>query len=320
MMTAATPLDLLAVGESMIVLVATDGKPLEFAATFAAYGAGAESNVASYLAQRGHRVGWAGALGADPFGRRLLAEFRAGGIDVADAVVAAGERTGVYFKDPGQSQTVHYYRAGSAASRATVDELAGGVDRTARLHVSGITAAIAPDAPSTLRALVARAKAAGVLVSFDVNHRPSLWTRDVAGPVLADLARMADVVFVGRDEAELLWGTATADDVRALLPAAPQLVVKDSSIGATAFAGDECTFVPAPIVKVVEVVGAGDAFAAGYLSGLIDNEPIERRLRLGHLLAAHVLRSHADNVRIPDRATLAPIVEGRIGDWAPATV
>lgn len=319
-MTASFPLDLLTVGESMVVLVSTDGAPLERAANFAMHGAGAESNVACYLAQRGHRVGWAGALGDDPFGRRLLDEFEGMGVDVDDAVVMTGGRTGIYFKDPGRTPSVHYYRAGSAASHATVDDLTRGLRRASRLHVSGITAALGPEAPATLRALVERARGAGVFVSFDVNHRPRLWSHDQAGPVLAEIARLADIVFVGRDEAQVLWATETADAVRALLPHVPQLVVKDSSIGATAYLGDERTFVSAPQVEVVEFVGAGDAFAAGYLSGLIDEEPVEHRLRLGHLLAAHALGSHADNARIPDRAAIAPIVSGERGAWAGATV
>ncbi|QWB25777.1 PfkB family carbohydrate kinase [Streptomyces koelreuteriae] len=112
--------------------------------------------------------------------------------------------------------------------------------------------------------------------------------------MLRDLARAADLVFVGRDEAEALWGTAHPDDIASLLAPAPLVVVKDAEHGATSYAAGEVTFAPALTVEVVEPVGAGDAFAAGYLSGVLADLDEASRLRLGHRTAATALRSRDD--------------------------
>ena len=219
--------------------------------------------------------------------------------------------TGLYVKDPGNG--VLYYRRGSAAAQlAEPDAEAvslGGVDL---LHVSGITAAISASASSYLTRVMARAREHGVPVSFDVNHRAPLWddldtaagglldpAAASAAPVLLELARSADIVFVGRDEAETLWGTATAADVRALLPDVAELVVKDGDVGATAFVGADEVFEPAMVVEVVEAVGAGDAFAGGYLAGLLSGDAIADRLRAGHERAARTLQTTTDSVPAP---------------------
>ena len=121
-------------------------------------------------------------------------------------------------------------------------------------------------------------------MAFDVNHRAALWAPGAAASALLPLARRADLVFVGLDEAECLWHTATADDVRALLPEPTTLVVKDGDVGATEFrraaGADHRTFVPAIPTEVVEAVGAGDAFAAGYLAALLQGADAAARLRV----------------------------------------
>jgi 2-dehydro-3-deoxygluconokinase len=170
------------------------------------------------------------------------------------------------------------------------------------VHVSGVTAALSASCEQFVDDLFVRAHAHGVRVSFDVNHRPALWPDGGAADVLLDLARRADVCFVGRDEAEAVWGTSTADDVRALLPQVPLLIVKDGAIGATAFSQASRVFVPAPRVEVVEPVGAGDAFAAGALAALLRAPDLEPALAAGHERAALTLRSPHD---LPAREVVA---------------
>ncbi|MCC9198522.1 sugar kinase (plasmid) [Arthrobacter sp. zg-Y820] len=299
-MKSPADVELMAIGESMIVLVADEGVPLEAASRVSLHCAGAESNVAYYLAQLRHRVGWASRVGDDPFGRRLLREFTGVGIDVSEVRVASGERTGVYFKDAPSPGGVYYYRTASAASAMSLDELLPAVHSSPRLHVTGITAALSASSATLLSDLMNAAAGSGVAVSFDVNYRPALWERSEAAPTLARLAKMADTVFVGRDEAEGLWQKDTPDSIRAMLREVPTLIVKDGAVGATAFElGVSSTFVPAPQVAVVEPVGAGDAFAAGYLSAEIRGLGMVERLRLGHLLAAQAIGGHADYAAVP---------------------
>lgn len=284
-------------GETMVLLVPTDGR-LADAATLDVTLAGAESTVAAYLSGLGHRSTWRTRLGDDPWGARITRDLEARGVTV-DAEIDGTRPTAVFFKDPAPGGTrVHYYRAGSAASAMSpafldaTDVPAG----TSVLHTSGINAALGPEPLALCRSIRAFADRHQLLWSFDVNYRPGLWAPEQAAPVLLELARAADLVLVGRDEAETLWGSTP---LRSLIPDA-DLVVKDGSVGATAHLGDEETFVPTPPVEVVEVVGAGDAFAAGYLAGTLDRRPVADRLLLGHRTAALALAVIGD-MAPPDR-------------------
>ncbi|WP_328633155.1 sugar kinase [Streptomyces sp. NBC_00356] len=286
-------------GETMAQVTPADGEGLERSRELRLAVAGAESTVAQYLADLGHEAAWVSRVGDDPFGRRIVAAVASRGVRVDGVLADPTAPTGVYFKDPGPDGTrVHYYRAGSAASRMTPAD-ADRVDLTdvRLLHLTGITPALSDGCAELVDALMKRAADSGTRVSFDVNYRPALWSsREAAADALRALARRADVVLVGRDEAETLWGTATAEDVREHLAPRGILVVKDGDVGATEFTGAGSEFVAAPVVDVVEAVGAGDAFAAGYLSGLLDGSTPAERLALGHRLAGRTLRSIEDYV------------------------
>lgn len=294
------PLDLLCLGETMALVAPARPEPLEEAEDLRLSMGGAESNVACHLAAAGHRAAWCSALGEDALGRRVRRDIAAHGVDVQHVRMDPGAPTGLYLKDPGHG--VLYYRAGSAASRMGPGELERlDLTRVRIVHLSGITLALSASCRELVHAAISAARAAGALVSVDVNHRPALWdSTEEAGREIRAAAREADIVLVGRDEAAVLWGTDTADDVRALFPDAPHLVVKDADVDAVEFAAGERTAVPTPKIEVVEAVGAGDAFAAGWLDGLLSGEDAAGRLVRGHARAAHALSSTQD---IPQPST-----------------
>jgi 2-dehydro-3-deoxygluconokinase len=306
------------VGETMAAMAPQPLGALDAADLLRVEVAGAESNVALYLADHGISASWVSALGDDPFGRLVLRRIASGGVDVSGVRTDAGRPTGLLFKDPGPDATrVHYYRSRSAAAALGPELLADDTVRGARmLHLTGITPALS----ASCRALVEKALSADrpYPVSFDVNHRPALW-RDAAEPaadVLRALADRADIVFVGLDEARDLWGEDLTDaGVRALLPGPGTLVVKDGARAATAFTGGDRHTVPAPAVDVVEPVGAGDAFAAGYLAGLLRGEDPVRALRRGHLTASSALRVTGDRGALPDPETVARLLGTDPGTW-----
>jgi 2-dehydro-3-deoxygluconokinase len=283
----------LTLGETMALVTPEVAEPLETASAFRLEIGGAESNVASHLARAGVAAAWASAVGADVLGRRLLATLEKRGVDTSLVLVDPEAPTGVYFKDPGAG--VLYYRRGSAAARlgpAYADRLP--LTTVPIVHVSGITAALSPSCRALLDAVIDTRRAAGLPVSFDVNHRPALWAPGVAAVELLGLARRCDLVFVGRDEAEALWGTTTAAEVRALLGPGPRLVVKDGEIGAHCYHPQGDVFAPTTPVEVVEAVGAGDAFAAGFLAAELAGESPAAALEQGHRFAAVVLATTAD--------------------------
>ncbi|RUQ05826.1 sugar kinase, partial [Microbacterium sp. HSID17254] len=281
------------VGESMALITPT-GADLASADTASITHAGAEANVAVGVAAAGHRAVWASRLGDDPLGRRLTAELERRRVELWTELDAEAP-TGVMFKDPGvESSAVYYYRRGSAASRMAPGFLSPAQLAGVRIvHTTGITPALSATCLAMVDQLFADARTAGAVVSFDVNDRRALWSPEEAAATLARLADAADIAFVGRDEAERIWGTATAAEIRAHLPHCGLLVVKDGDVGATAFAGDaDPVFVPAPVVDFVEPVGAGE-----------EDEP-SPVLRLRVACGAATARSRRRSTRRARRASL----------------
>ncbi|MDG4534424.1 sugar kinase [Streptomyces sp. AV19] len=300
-------LDVICLGEALIAFRPAEDEGLGDAPSFVRGVGGAESNVACALSRWGHRTGWIGRVGTDGFGTHVLETLAAHGVDTSAARRDPHRSTGLYFRTPGERATtagdpapgraeVAYYRAGSAASALSPDLVDRDTAWAGRvLHLSGITAALSASCLALLRALTAPGSRRP-LVSFDVNYRVGLWRTAPESPdVLMELARRSDIVFVGEDEAEAAWGVRGAGAIRAALPEPAVLVVKQGAAGATVHAGDGLVVSEsAPAVEVVAPVGAGDAFAAGFLSGTLRGLPYAARLRHGHLLAAAALTSPGD--------------------------
>ncbi|MFZ4181346.1 sugar kinase [Streptomyces pseudogriseolus] len=306
---------------------------------------GAESNVACALAAAGHTTRWVSRVGADGFGDHLVEAIGGYGVDVSHVRRDPDRPTGVYFRTAGDraddAHEVAYYRAGSAASAMSPTSVDLDAVRAGRvLHLSGITAALSPDCLALMRELTA-SRPGRPLISFDVNHRPGLWGEAYGPEVLLDLARGADIVFVGEDEAEEAWGlTGGPTVIREALPEPHTLVVKQGAKGAVAFCasrGQSCRWgdggpparakprvgeggrdgtpqspgcdntprpaatAPALNVDVVATTGAGDAFAAGFLSATLRDLPLKTRLRHGHLTAAATLTAPGDLAPPPAR-------------------
>jgi 2-dehydro-3-deoxygluconokinase len=257
---------------------------------------GAEFNVAVHLARLGNAVRFIGAVGDDVLGRRIQARLLREGVDTSALQQHPGERTGAYVKEwTVKGRNVVYLRAGTAASRLAAVPAEDLRDLT-HLHVSGITPALSEECARLLDRLLSQPR--DYTVSFDVNYRDKLWQADEAAPHLARMAGAADLVLVGRDEAEQLWGTATADDVRRLLAEPAELVVKDNEHPAVAWSGGSQVSLAPPPVDVTEPVGAGDAFAAGYIYGRARGYPLRAALAGGHRLARAALEA-ADDLGSP---------------------
>lgn len=312
-----SPPPLLCLGETMVLLTADDG-PLEENSHVGIHVGGAESNVASGLAHLGHDVEWFSRVGDDPFGRIIIDFLRDRGVQLDTVVVDSTRSTGIYLKNREADRSrVFYYRSGSAASAMGPEDLLSlNLERRSLCHVSGITPALSTTADALMQRLIIEREVPGVRVSFDVNYRPALWDTAVAAPRLLELARGADIVVVGRDEAEALWDTPRAEDVRNILPDVPHLVVKDAAIGATHFAADRATFEPALKAEVVDPVGAGDAFAAGFLSGMVRSLGVPRALRLGHLMAGLTLQHVSDLPALPPAKSILSLSDVGPEDWA----
>ncbi len=276
--------DVVTVGESLGLLVAERPGRLPHVRGMRLGFGGAESNVAIGVARLGGRAAWVGRLGADAIGDLIVRELRAEGVSV-HATRDEEAATALMLKErpqPGSSR-ITYYRRGQAGSRLSAADVPSSVIGSARiLHVTGISAGLGPGPLAAAHAAVDHAAAADTVVSFDVNHRAALWqdARD-AIPAYRELAARADVVFAGDDEAELLTGESRPEgQLEALLAlGAAHAVVKLGERGAMyAGASGERERRDAVRVSVVDTVGAGDAFVAGWLSELARGSDAAARL------------------------------------------
>ena len=305
-------LDVVTLGEAMVMLVAGNPGPLEQVDVFHKRTAGAETNVAIGLARLGLKVGWGSRLGPDALGRFLLDSMRAEGIDCSHVVVAPGERTGMMFKErvtDGSDPKVEYHRAGSAASRMCCDDIDRDWLLSARhLHATGVFAAVSADSFQVSRETMRLMREAGKTVSFDTNLRPTLWASTEAMRAgINELAALADWVLPGIEEGYLLTGERTAEGIaRFYLDLGARLViVKLGTEGAYYTDGTQSGVVPAsPVEKVVDTVGAGDGFAVGVISALLEGLSIERAVKRGAWIGARAVQVPGDTEGLPTRTVL----------------
>ena len=320
------------IGEGLAVLVAQPG-PLEDSESFERTAGGAEANVATVLAQLNVATGWISRVGDDGFGRYLVQHLAERGVDVSAVVTDPVRPTGLYLKERGGGSDATgdlavgesrmlYYRSGSAASALSPTDLATPAASTwlndsALAHVTGITPALSESATQLTDTLVSMPRR-GRLVSFDLNYRPALWLGRAAAAteVLERVTRHSDVVFMGADEALAVFGTDDPAELRAMFGEPEHLIVKNDAHTVTGFHGRERVDVPALRLAVVEKIGAGDAFAGGFLAGLLHGLGHEERIRLGHLCAAAALTGHGDIAQLPPLHRLEELLEVDEADWA----
>lgn len=290
-------------GEALVVLVPTAIGPLQDAETFTRGIGGAEVNVAIGLAANGVQADVITRVGDDGFGRHIVAELERFGVGTSAITVDPARATGLYVKEvEATGSRMLYYRTGSAASAlspATLDEPA--VRATLRdatlIHTTGITPAISDSAAAAQRVLV-DGRHRGQSISFDLNWRPALWRgRERAGAaLLGELAGRSDIVLLGADEAATVFGTADPDALRAAIPAPRILVVKNDGGVAIGFDGGDRVEVPARTASVVEAIGAGDAFAAGLLGGILAGVDLSTAIERAHATAILALTGTHDHV------------------------
>jgi len=310
--------ELVTLGETMALMSSPQVGPLRHARALHLSAAGSESNVAIGFQRLGGRATWIGRVGADEFGAMVAETVRGTGVQTV-AITDPDAPTGLMVKERRSADLgrVVYYRRDSAGSRLTETDLGDHIGAGVRVvHVSGITAALSASARATVSAAITRAREVGALVSVDLNHRAALWSEETAGPVLADLTKEADVVFATEEEARLVVPGADAEELAAGLAAlGPQeVVVKRGAHGCVSRAAEQTRVVPALTVPVVDSVGAGDAFAAGYLLELCRGESLERRLHTATRTGAYAVTVDGDWEGAPGYDELADldVVSGTI--------
>jgi 2-dehydro-3-deoxygluconokinase len=267
--------------------------------------------VAIGLARLGHTVRWGGRVGADEVGAFILRTLRAESVAVDTVVVDARRPTGLMLAERRVANVsrVSYYRSGSAGSALEVTDAAACLTEVPRiLHVTGITPALSGSAAEAVATAVRLARHAGALVSVDVNYRSGLWSPEEARPVLSELVRSAHIVIASEDELGLVVSGPGDESTAAGELAAygvSQLVIKRGARGATVWHEGSAQHAPAVPVTVLDTIGAGDAFTAGYLSGVLDGLSPCAALHRGTLTGAFAVAAVGDWEGLPTRGELS---------------
>jgi len=311
--------DFITLGEAMLRLSPPAYQKIAQAGVFDIQVGGAESNVAINLAQLGFRTAWLSRLPDTPLGRRLAAAIAAHGVDTGGVRFAPSERLGLYFVElgpPPRPNRVIYDRAGSAASRmSSADVDFARIAQAAWLHLTGITPALSPSCRAMAADVLRFARERGLTVSFDVNYRALLWSPSEAAQALLPLLPLCHYVFIAHRDGQALFGApADAGEAAAALRArfgCQTLVMTLGEAGAVAHAEDEQVAVPQPfqVSQVIDRIGAGDAFAAGFMAARRWGKSLADALRYGHALSALKLTLPGD-LALFSRAEVEQLIAG----------
>ncbi len=292
--------EVVTLGECMAVLYPPEPVAIDGAPTLLLDIGGAESNLAIHLQRLGHTARFVSRVGDDPFGRRIIGTLADHGVDTAFVTVDKAAPTGVFFREwlPDGTRRVYYYRADSAARRLAPTDLRSEAFAGARIvHLTGITPALSTSCAAAVVRAIELARTAGAQVSFDPNYRARLWDEATARATLLPLIAQTDILLMGHEDAQAIFGT---DDAATAMEQASAMgvrvvVFKQAERGASALAGDRRVHMPAhPADTVVDPVGAGDAFDAGFLAGLLRGYELEGALGLGARLGAAAVGALGD--------------------------
>ncbi|RFU65139.1 sugar kinase [Peribacillus glennii] len=312
--------EILTLGEAMVLFQTSQDGSLQYAPLLTKSLAGAESNVSIGLTRLGKKVGWLSRLGKDPFGDYIFSTLSGEGVDLSYIVRDPEYPTGVMFKEikGAMDPAVYYYRKGSAASVWDSNELTLDMFEDVKaFHLTGITPALSEECKKVSFAAVKLAKQAGSMISFDPNMRYKLWNREKARETFVQLIKLSDIILPGIEEGELITGEQNPDSIAyKILKMGPRIVViKLGEKGSVAYikADGDVHKIEAkafPVQQVVDTVGAGDGFAAGFLSAYLDQKPIYECLERANAIGAMVTQYRGDWEGLPTLEEVERFIAG----------
>lgn len=311
--------EVLTIGEPMGLFVAQEAKPLKDVQTFTRLVCGAEVNFSIGLSRLGHTVSYVSRVGSDPIGQHIRDFLKENGIEDSYVQIDREHLTGMQFKEmapEGTDPLVVNYRRHTAFSHFAPEDLRG-IDwqGVKHVHVTGIPAALSDSCCASVEALMDAAHAHEATVSFDPNLRPALWpSHKVMVRTLNRLAAKADLILPGLGEGKILTGLEKPEQIADfyLARGAKAVVIKlGGSRGAYGKEREGKEFI-APsfrVEHVVDTVGAGDGFAVGTVSALLEGRTLEEAALRGAAIGALAIMSAGDNEGLPNRTELQHFME-----------
>ncbi|MEW9919352.1 sugar kinase [Marimonas sp. MJW-29] len=306
-----TAIDILALGEPLIEMVRLpkNDQPASIGQRLYRSGIGGDAlNALVAAARQGARTGLISSVGDDLFGHDILEFCAAEGIDTHGVSVDPAHPTGLVYIDPDPADRRFFYsRKGSAASHLGPGNISEEMVAASRvLHVTGVTLAISETMRAAAFHAARVARAQGVLVSFDINFRPRLWSVEEALPTIEEFLPLVDIVLPSEDEAGALIGLASAGDILSHFGdhGARIVILKRGSEGAVMLAGDETITIPAVPVRAVDSSGAGDSFAGAFLAHFLESGDPRNAGHRAAQVAAQTVTGWGATEAIPRRADI----------------
>lgn len=296
-----TRFDVTSVGEGQLRLSVPAGTRLEQADRFSIHTSGTEANVTCNLSRLGWRCGWMSALPDTPLGRRVAGEYRSTGLDLSAVQWSHDHRLATYYVEyavPPRSTQVYYDRADTCFTNLTPEDVDWDYLLDTRiLHLSGLTMPLCNNAYHIIKEAITRAKAKGVLVSFDMNYRSRLWSPEEASYNVTPILPNLDLLFCGLRDAETVFGL-TGNPKEVLtglgeLTGAGHIVMSMSNEGMVGWNRAAFYREPARNVVILDRIGAGDAMVAGVLHGVLQGD-FKKGLTYGALTASLALSQYGD--------------------------
>lgn len=309
--------DVVTFGETMALFAPRETGPLRYVADYRLKMGGTESNVAVALARLGIEVGWFSRVGDDELGRFIVHNVRGEGVDTSRVIVDSAAPTGLYLKEISAvgDTTVYYYRRGSAASRLGPSDLDTEYLAGARwVHVTGITPALSATCRDAVEQAIEIGRSAGLEVSLDPNMRLKLWTVEQARETMFPLIRRSTILLGGMEELSLLLQVDSPDAAAdwALEQGLGIAVIKLGAEGALVATPSERRIIPPfTVPRVVDTVGAGDGFDAGFIAGRLLGRDPWQAAELGNVVGAHALMVEGDYEGYPTMAEAEAFMAGR---------
>lgn len=296
---------LIALGETMVSFSAESRGYLRYARQYRPYIAGAETNTLIGISKLGISGGWISKLGDDEFGKFVLNAVRGEGVDCSTVKMDKTHPTGIMFKERRFSESkVFYYREGSAASALRPEDIDEEYLRQGEtFYFSGVTPVLSETCQETVRYCVALAQKYHLKIGYDPNVRKKLWKTGKEKDILREFLLCADYVFLGTEELRLLMDTTdTQKAAELILQHNPDaiVVIKQGSQGACVVTAEQQFKSDSYPCVAREPIGAGDAFNAGFLGGLLQGKSLDICAKMANIAGALVTETESDTENQPD--------------------
>lgn len=308
--------DVITIGEAMITFSPGSTGPMKYVNTFEKKVGGAELNLAIGCSRLGLKAGYISRLGNDEFGKYIQTFARGEGIDISQVELVNDYPTSLNFKEIMEDGNVRtfYYRDKSPTLTLTPEDLDENYIKQAKiLHITGIYPAIGSINIEVVHHAIRLAKKNGLKISFDPNIRLRMWSKEEAREVLSEILPHVDILLAGDEEMEIILGKKNSYDIieKAKDLGISYVAVKRGDKGSVGYYNGE--IIESPVVqasKVVDTVGAGDGFNAGFIYGILNKWTLDKTLTFANTIGSMVVSIVGDNEGLP----YIDDVRGRLGE------